>query len=189
MSPDGRRRVLRMLAAAGATLAAASRPGKPLRAAPALLDARALVETSPARAVPAVSLFDADGAGHPLTEFAGQGLVVNLWATWCPPCVRELPALAALARRLRPEGVRVLAAASDRGGAAAVAMFFARHHIEGLEIWLDPNGAAERAWGVRGIPTTLVLDRAGRERARAAGPVNWAAEGVVAEVRRLVGRG
>ena len=109
------------------------------------------------------------------------------WATWCVPCVAELPALAALARRLRGEGILVLPASSDRGGAAAVEAFYRGHAIEGLPVWLDPKGAAAQAWGARGIPTTLIIDRAGRERARAEGALDWASEAAVAEIKRLVG--
>jgi hypothetical protein len=68
-----------------------------------------------------------------------------------------------------------------------VEAFYRAHGIAGLGVWLDPKGAAQEAWGLQGIPTTLLLDRAGRERARAEGPVEWGSEAVVAEVRRLVG--
>jgi thiol-disulfide isomerase/thioredoxin len=137
--------------------------------------------------VASVELVDGAGAVHRLGEFAGSGLVVNLWATWCAPCVAELPALALLAGRVAGDGIRVLAVSSDRGGAAAVEAFYRAHGIAGLGVWLDPKGAAQEAWGLQGIPTTLLVDRAGRERARAEGPVEWGSEAVVGEVRRLVG--
>lgn len=198
MRPASRRRVLLTAGAAvvGGTLAVAWRWGKP--PAPEvhtpvaehtvrLLGIAALQPTEPPAVVPPVELVDAAGAVHGLAEFAGHGLVVNLWATWCVPCVAELPALAALARRVRGEGILVLPASSDRGGAAVVEAFYRRHAIEGLPVWLDPKGAAAQAWHARGIPTTLIIDRTGRERARGEGAVDWASEAAVAEIKRLVG--
>ncbi len=124
---------------------------------------------------------------HGIADFAGTGLVINLWATWCVPCVAELPALAALAARVQPAGILVIPASSDRGGAPVVVTYYRKHGIEGLPVWLDPKGAAARAWGARGIPTTLIVDRQGRERGRLEGAVDWASEAAVAAVRRLVG--
>ena len=84
-----------------------------------------------------------------LAEFAGQGLVVNLWATWCVPCVAEMPALQAMARALAGDRIRVLALSSDRGGAAVVRKFYTENRIDGLDLWLDPKGEAARAWMAR----------------------------------------
>ncbi len=198
MRPASRRRLLLTagVAVLGGTLAVAWRWGKPPAPevhtpagehAVRLLGIAALQPTDPPAVVPPAELVDAAGVVHGLGEFAGHGLVVNLWATWCVPCVAELPALAALARRLRGEGILVLPASSDRGGAAAVEAFYRGHAIEGLPVWLDPKGAAAQAWGARGIPTTLIIDRAGRERARAEGALDWASEAAVAEIKRLVG--
>ena len=122
-------------------------------------------------------LVDADGAAHGIEEFAGKGLVINLWATWCVPCVAELPALAALAGRVRDAGILVLPLSSDRGGAPVVEKYYRKHGIEGLPVWLDPKGAAARAWGARGLPTTLIVDRQGRERGRMEGAVGLGERG------------
>ncbi|MGC4106969.1 MAG: TlpA disulfide reductase family protein [Thermomicrobiales bacterium] len=195
----GRRRMLAGgLALAGGTVALAGGAGK-LGAWAAVSDGadaggelarqvlgRLKVAEPPSPLAEAV-LVDAEGARHGLGSFAGRGLVVNLWATWCAPCVAELPALAVLAGRVRDQGIMVLAAASDRGGAETVTRFYARHGISGLAVWLDPQGAAARTWGARGLPTTLLVDRAGRERGRLEGAADWGNEGVVAEVRQMVG--
>lgn len=179
-----------MLAATGATVAFAARAGKSSaasRAAPSAPpgDVRYLAELVPPVALPPVVLRDGEGAARPLAELVGQGAVLNFWATWCTPCVSEMPALARLAEALRPRGVRVIAASTDRGGAATVRAFFARTGIAGLEVWLDPGAAAALACGVRGVPTTLVLDRHARARARVEGALDWSAAALQAEVQRL----
>jgi thiol-disulfide isomerase/thioredoxin len=145
-----------------------------------------LVEFSPRRALAEAVFRDADGTERRLADFAGKGLVVNLWATWCPPCVEEMPTLDRLARQVRGDGIEVLALSQDRGGADAVRAFYARTGVRHLGVWLDPRGAAGRAWGARRLPTTLIVDRAGREAARLEGITEWDAAPMVARIRALV---
>lgn len=147
----------------------------------------ALQPANPPHAPAEASFADAEGGLHRLAEFAGRGLVLNLWATWCVPCVAELPALAALAAQVASEGIVVLPLSSDRGGADVVRRFYAAHRLEALPIWVDPKGDAMRAWGARGIPTTLVIDRAGLERGRLEGAADWGSVASVAAIRKLVG--
>jgi thiol-disulfide isomerase/thioredoxin len=139
-------------------------------------------------AIPAAATFqEADGTSRSLGDYAGKGLVVNLWATWCVPCVAEMPELQDLARKVAGEGILVLPLSSDRGGAEVVRRFYAANRIEALPVLLDPRGEAGRAWGARGLPTTIVIDRQGRERGRVEGAIDWASAATVAELRRLVG--
>ena len=140
------------------------------------------------KAIPEGLVFlDADGAETRFDAFRGKGLVVNFWATWCPPCVAEMPALDRAHAALATDRIEVLALSSDRGGKAQVAPFYARTAVRNLAIWLDPRGAAGRAFGVRGLPTTLVLDRNGREVARMEGEAEWDRPEILAAIRRLVG--
>lgn len=178
------RRRVSALAAAGATLAAAL-PGR--QAALAQGTNGKLVETEPPAPAPAFSFTDAEGKEHGVADFLGQGLVVNLWATWCPPCVAEMPALDRAQVALAEEGVKVLALSSDREGRAKVEPFYRERGIRHLGLWLDPRGAATRALGARGLPTTVVIDRKGRERARLVGPAEWDKPEMLAAIRRLVG--
>ena len=176
-----------------------------LKAAPALAAGGTLLATLPARqavaaphgfgrlrenaaALPDLTFTDAAGKAHTVADFAGRGLVINLWATWCPPCVAEMPALDRLAATLAPEGIAVLPLSSDRGGAPVVQAFYERTQVRSLGVWLDPRGAAARALGARGLPTTVIVDRGGQERARLEGDAAWDAPEFMAAIRRLTAR-
>jgi thiol-disulfide isomerase/thioredoxin len=147
--------------------------------------ATALVPTEPPVAAPDIIFVAANGAEHRLEEFTGHGLVINLWATWCMPCIEEMPSLERLSRTLAPDDIAVLPLSSDRGGASAVEAFFREHDITGLPILLDPKGAAAHAAHARGIPTSLIIDKQGRERARLEGSADWSTPAAAAIVRRL----
>jgi len=139
------------------------------------------------RPLPAFGFTDAGGAPRGVADFAGRGLVINLWATWCAPCVAEMPALDRLQAAVAAEGITVLPLSSDRGGRAVVEAFYAARGLQHLAVWLDPRGAAQRALGARGVPTTVLVDRAGRERARLEGDAPWDRADLVEAVRRLCG--
>ena len=146
-----------------------------------------LVRTDPPSIPAAAEFRDGDGMPRTLGDYAGRGLVVNLWATWCAPCVAEMPELQELARKVAGDGILVLPLSSDRGGAEVVRRFYAANRIDGLPVLLDPRGEAGRAWRSRGLPTTLVIDRQGRERGRVEGAIDWVSAATIAELKRLVG--
>lgn len=135
--------------------------------------------------VPEFQFTTADGEMRTLKDYAGKGVVLNFWATWCIPCVTEMPALAKLASLVDPAHVAILPLSSDRAGAVAVQKFFDEKGISGLPILLDPRGDAARAFGSRGIPTTILIDARGRERARLEGSADWADPSAVAAVKEL----
>ncbi|MDT7950139.1 MAG: TlpA disulfide reductase family protein [Acetobacteraceae bacterium] len=177
-----KRRIL--LSAAGATLPAALLQRKLLAAPHATVPS--LEDVPPTAApVPDIQFMTADGTAKTLKDYAGKGVVLNFWATWCVPCVAEMPALAKLATLVDPAHVAILPLSSDRAGAAAVRRFFDEKGIEGLPILLDPRGDAARAFGSRGIPTTVLIDARGRERARLEGAADWADPSAVAAVKEL----
>lgn len=173
----------RTLVAAGATLLAAAVARKPL-AASGLPDLSHWTPTEGKR-LPEFKWTDADGGVHTINELAGKGVVLNFWATWCVPCIAEMPALDALARRMAGEGVAVLALSSDRGGAGAVSKFYKEKNIATLPVLLDPRGDAARACGARGIPTTVVIDRHGTDRGRLEGAADWSSDATVAALRKV----
>lgn len=175
----------RILIAACGTLAAALIARKP-RAQDLQDLADALDVINPPVPAPDISFAAADGSIHHLSEFRGHGMVINLWATWCAPCVAEMPALAALSKALAPDDIAVLPLSSDHGGARAVESFYQQHAISGLPVLLDPRGAAAHAFGVQGIPTSLIIDKQGRERARLEGSADWSTPDAIATVRKLI---
>ena len=109
---------------------------------------------------------------HLMADYKGQIVVLNFWATWCIPCVAELPALDHLADT--DPSITVLALSADRAGADAVRPFLAAHGITRASILLDPHMEAGRAFAVAGFPTTLIIDQSGHLRGRLEGPADWA---------------
>lgn len=139
------------------------------------------------KALPEIGLVGMDDAPRSLAEYRGKWVLVNFWATWCPPCVAEMPALDRAQAALSPQGIEVLALSSDRAGRGVVEPFYRRTELQHLKMWFDARGATGRALGIRGLPTTLILDRGGREVARLEGEAAWDSPAMLAAIRRLVG--
>jgi thiol-disulfide isomerase/thioredoxin len=172
------------LAATAGTLAATLRPRKPSAATlPSL--AHGLERLNPPAAPPDVTFLAQDGTVHHLSEFKGRGMVVNMWATWCVPCVAEMPSLEALSKALAPQDIAVLPLSSDRGGAEKVASWYQEHGITGLPVLMDPKGALARAFEARGLPTTVIINTTGLVVARLEGAADWASPEAQTMIKRL----
>ncbi|MBM3564780.1 MAG: TlpA family protein disulfide reductase [Alphaproteobacteria bacterium] len=141
----------------------------------------------PPQPLPVGPFFDAGGAERRFSDYRERGLVVNFWATWCAPCVKEMPDLDRLNALLKAEGIEVLSLSSDREGAAVVERFYRRIGIKTLPILLDRMGALGREMKVAGLPTTILADRQGREVARIVGAAAWDSDKVVETIRRCLG--
>jgi thiol-disulfide isomerase/thioredoxin len=117
----------------------------------------------------------ADGQGKPLklSDWRGKVILVNLWATWCAPCRKEMPALAALQSKLGGEDFEVLAISIDRKGAAASAAFLDEAKATVLKLYVDPSSKALGALQAIGLPASVLIDRDGREIGRLLGPAEW----------------
>jgi thiol-disulfide isomerase/thioredoxin len=138
--------------------------------------AMAALEASPrAPAQPAQVFQDAEGRARRLSDFRGEVLLVNVWATWCAPCVRELPTLAALQRRFAGRGLKVAAISVDSEAKRADAeAMLAERGGGALDFFIDPTRAMAFAIGAPGLPTTILYDRRGVELARLSGGADWA---------------
>ncbi|GAB4176967.1 MAG: hypothetical protein OHK0024_14550 [Thalassobaculales bacterium] len=139
--------------------------------------------------VPAPETGFRDEAGNALSlaDFRGRVVLLNLWATWCAPCVREMPSLDRLQAALGGEDFVVLALSSDRGGAGAVRPFFDRLGLARLGVYLDPGGAMPRALQVKGLPTTFLIDRDARLLGAYLGPAEWDSPEAIALIRHFIG--
>ena len=134
--------------------------------------AAALTQVMPTTAPP-LRFTDATGRQLTLQDYLGHALVVNLWATWCGPCIAEIPSFAALAPRVKASGALILPISIDLTGAAVVRPFFARHGISDLPILLNQDGSNMQVLGSNGIPVSVVIDPQGRLVARLDGAANW----------------
>ncbi|SHF59490.1 Thiol-disulfide isomerase or thioredoxin [Modicisalibacter ilicicola DSM 19980] len=116
-----------------------------------------------------------DDTGSPLTlaDFEGKQVLLNIWATWCGPCREEMPTLDALQAELGGLDFEVVALSIDRKGLEVVNEFYQEVGIEHLSPYVDRTGMASADLGAVGIPTTLLLDRLGRELGRLVGEAEW----------------
>jgi len=174
---------LLMFAVAGSVLyVIRTRPvHAPVAPPPAL--ARLAWDASP-RPVPAVGFARADGKRSTPASFAHHYVLLNLWATWCAPCVRELPQLSALQSAL--PGLEVVPVNVGRDNAAQTAAFMKAHGAAKLAVYVDSDAALIRAFNVPGLPVSVLVDPRGREIARALGPCDWAAPAAIDYLRRLI---
>src|SRR6266568_1333496 len=120
-----------------------------------------------------VSFNDAEGLARKLADFNGKVLLVNIWATWCVPCRTEMPALDRLQARLGGSDFEVIPVSIDRGGMEAIRKFYSEIGVRNLAMYIDSSGQVLRQMRALGLPTTLLIDRSGREIGRVIGPAEW----------------
>lgn len=142
----------------------------------------------PPKALPDVRFVDGDGGDRSLSDFRGKVVLLNVWATWCVPCRKEMPTLDRLQNTLGGADFQVVALSIDRKGLNVVRPFYDEIGIKHLAVYVDRSGRALRELGAAGLPTTLLIDRAGREIGRLVGPAGWDAPGMIAFIRRQIGQ-
>ena len=157
-----------------------------VEASPAIPPALSALKADPApKPAPAATFLDARGHPQPLSGFKGRVVILNLWATWCAPCVEELPAVAKLAAALGPGKVAVVAVNASHDDAAKVADFLKSHGAGNLAVYRDPDLSVLTAFGSQGLPFSVVIDGKGREIARASGPMKWDDPAAIAYFKAL----
>jgi thiol-disulfide isomerase/thioredoxin len=171
-----------------------------LAALAALLAASILVELSPlkgdARAdttrfvpwsgseTPALTLNDLSGRAHAIADYRGRVVLVNFWATWCEPCRAEMVSMQRLQERLAGRPFTVLLV--NYGEARMRVGEFVKREALGFSVLLDPNQDASRAWRVRVLPSSFLVDAEGRVRYTVIGEMDWASQESVETVQTLL---
>ncbi len=142
-------------------------------------------QVNPPRPAPLFSFRARDGRWRSLGDFRGKFVLVNLWATWCSPCVREIPSLDRAQQKLG-DRLSILAIAEDKTGETAVGPFLAARSPLRFPVLLDSSNDGWRAFDVHAIPTSFLIDRSGRIVASLVGAVEWDSPHVIAELERYI---
>jgi peroxiredoxin len=134
---------------------------------------------------PRFSLRNLKGNMEGLDDHLGKVIVVNFWATWCVPCVKEMPSFENLYRRYRSQGLTLLAVSLDKGDSTKVQEFADKYKLS-FPILLDTKGVAEKLYPSFSIPFTYVIDKQGRVVARVDGAKNWESSETFEAVEHLL---
>ncbi|WFP60652.1 TlpA disulfide reductase family protein [Mesorhizobium sp. WSM4904] len=137
-------------------------------------------------ALPEISFADAAGQPKTLAGYAGKVVLLNVWATWCGPCRKEMPTLDRLQAKLGGPDFEVVALSMDRKGPDAVRKFFAETDVTHLAPNIDTSAQAMFTLGAVGLPMTLLIDRQGKEIGRLIGPAEWDAPDMVDFIRARI---
>lgn len=147
---------------------------------------RFIVHETP-RPMPSIPFKDREGHERTLADFRDRVVLLNVWATWCAPCRREMPTLDRLQATLGGPEFEVLALSIDRAGLGPVARFFGEIGVTRLQPLIDETGKVVRELGAYGLPITILIDRDAREIGRLVGPAEWDSPEMIAFLRSHIG--
>ena len=133
-------------------------------------------------AIPEFKFEDGGGATKTLADWKGKVVLLNLWATWCAPCRKEMPALDRLQKELGGDTFEVVALSVDRQGAPASKKFLEETKVANLKLYVESTSKSIGTLRAAGLPTTILIDKDGREIGRLAGPAEWDS----ADAKRLI---
>ena len=159
--------------ALGLSVAACQKQEAPTNNETSASDPRGVHRDQAGQPAPDVELRDADDEPSTLADAKGRPVLVNIWATWCAPCVKELPTLEAVSKKA---GIRVIAVSQDMAPRGSVDAFLEKNKLTDLEVWHDPKMALSSASGAEILPTTILYDAQGREVWRYVGDLDWTGE-------------
>jgi thiol-disulfide isomerase/thioredoxin len=136
------------------------------------------------RSLEDIRFVNGDWKAVSLSGFRGKVILLNVWATWCAPCRAEMPTLDKLQAMLGGPDFEVVALSIDDGGVPVVKAFFEELGLKSLRIYVDPTVSATVRLKVLGVPTTLLINRDGKEIGRYAGPAEWDSPAIVILIRQ-----
>jgi len=128
-----------------------------------------------------------DGQMVRLADYRGKVVLLNIWATWCPPCVEEMPSMEGLYQKLKAEGFEILAVSMDVSGAQAVRPFMEKHKLN-FPALTDTEGAIKSLYQTTGVPESFIIDKDGIIVEKVIGPRDWASPGAIRFFRDLIQR-
>ena len=131
-------------------------------------------------------LTDEDGEVFTLDNLRGRPLLINFWASWCAPCIAEMPSLQEAAEQLHPDGIDVLLISLDRGGVKKALPVLRAHGVTTPRLGFDPKAAVSREMGVSGLPTSFLLSADHKNCVIYVGPREWHEDAMQAEIRGFV---
>lgn len=134
---------------------------------------------------PDFSLPDLDGRMISLSAYKGKVVIVNIWATWCPPCVAETPSLDKLYKMFKDEGLELLAVSVDEGGKKAVEPFIMKKNLS-FPVLLDPDGRVAGLYRTRGVPESFIVRKDGTLDNKIEGAINWTSPKVIEYFQKLL---
>ena len=131
------------------------------------------------------SLPGLDGRQVRLSDYKGKVVLLNIWATWCAPCIEEMPSMQKLYQELKESDFEILAVSIDQAGAQAVAPFMQRYKLS-FPALINPEGTIQNLYGTTGVPESFVLDKKGVVRKVVIGPIDWYTPEVIRFFRGLL---
>jgi peroxiredoxin len=134
---------------------------------------------------PNFTLPDLNGKMINLADYKGQVVLLNIWATWCAPCVVEMPSMEKLHQELKDEKFVILAVSIDESGATAVLPFMKKHKLS-FPALIDSAGTINNLYQTTGVPESFIIDKEGRIVEEVIGPRDWAADGAIRYFRSLI---
>jgi thiol-disulfide isomerase/thioredoxin len=135
---------------------------------------------------PADTWNDESGKPVSLADFAGKVVMVNFWASWCPPCLRELPSINRLQATLGGKDFTIVALNIDQAGKPIAKRLSRKLKLDKLALYLDPKSAVTKSWKIKTMPTTILFDQKGREVGRLEGGVEWDTPATVSLVKFFI---
>jgi thiol-disulfide isomerase/thioredoxin len=141
-----------------------------------------VVEQSPA---PDITVHSLENRPRTLSELRGKVVLLNFWATWCPPCRQEIPSMMRLNSAMSGKPFEMIAVSVDEGGKAAVEAFFQSSGLR-LPAYIDPDGRASKAYGTTGVPESFIIDKNGVVVKKVIGAMSWDRPDVVSYLESLM---